>query len=82
MMKIIHELEALGLVRRSTDPADSRAKLIEFTDAGGELIAELSESTKTVWRQYVRLIGAHELTSIFTSLRRLLELSGSEKPDE
>jgi len=82
MMKVVHELEDLGLVTRRTDPADSRAKLIEFTDAGRELIEELTRSTKTVWKQYARLIGTDDLTAAFTSLRYLLELSGREKQDE
>ena len=34
MMKIIHELESLGLLERRADPDDSRAKLVDFSDGG------------------------------------------------
>ena len=37
MMKTVHELEELGLVTRSGDPVDSRAKLVAFTAQGRPL---------------------------------------------
>jgi len=75
MMKIVHELEQLGLVSRSTDPADSRAKLIEFTGAGQDLIEELTRSTEAVWEQYAKLLGRAELDRSLESLRQLLSTS-------
>jgi MarR family transcriptional regulator for hemolysin len=61
MMKIVHELEQLGLVSRGPDPTDSRAKLVEFTEAGQKLIEELTRSTETVWDQYAQQLGARKL---------------------
>jgi DNA-binding MarR family transcriptional regulator len=61
MMKIVHELEQLGLVSRGPDPADSRAKLVEFTAAGQKLIEELTRSTETVWDQYAQQLGTSRL---------------------
>lgn len=75
MMKIVHELEQLGLVKRATDPADSRAKLIEFTTNGRRLIRELARSTETVWRQYGELAGDAFLRQTFDALNHLLQLS-------
>lgn len=72
MMKIVHELEELGLVSRWVDPADSRAKLIEYTTQGGELIKQLTASTKLVWEQYARILGAAELEAMLESLRLLV----------
>jgi DNA-binding MarR family transcriptional regulator len=60
MMKIVHELEELELVTRKVDPTDSRAKLIEFTRAGQNLIEELTQSTETwlrYWGSEVRLLS-------------------------
>ena len=34
MAELVAEIEQRGYVRRSTDPADRRAKIIEFTDQG------------------------------------------------
>jgi len=81
MMKIVHELERLGLVERSTDPADSRAKLISFTSSGKRLIRELARSTETVWRQYAVLAGEPFLRRTFEQLQALLKLSrGKQRP--
>lgn len=73
MMKIVHELEAIGLVERRQDPADSRAKLIDFTARGRKLIAELSQSTEIVWRQYAAILGAKTLEQTFYQLNTLLQ---------
>ena len=72
MMKIVHEMEELGLVTRSADPGDSRAKLIAFTPAGQDLIEELTRSTEAVWGQYAQLLGEAELARALGSLRKLL----------
>ena len=74
MMKIVHELEALGLVSRKADPADSRAKLIEFTGAGEALIEQLSAATERVWKQYAALLGEQALRLTIDNLDRLLVL--------
>lgn len=35
--RLLHELERRGLVRRTTDPHDQRARLVELTPEGGEV---------------------------------------------
>jgi MarR family transcriptional regulator for hemolysin len=75
MMKIVHELEELGLVTRRPDPSDSRAKLIEFTAQGEQLIEQLTRSTEQVWDQYAALLGKDELRQVTTALGSLLALS-------
>lgn len=75
MMKIVHELEELGLVTRRPDPSDSRAKLIEFTAQGEQLIEQLTRSTEQVWEQYAALLGKDELRQVTTTLDSLLALS-------
>lgn len=78
MMKIVHELEEMGLVERRPDPADSRAKLIDFTGPGRQFIEELSASTLTVWRQYQQIIGDQPLTQALSTLKQLSETSMEE----
>jgi MarR family transcriptional regulator for hemolysin len=73
MMKIVHELESLGLVERREDPSDSRAKLIDFTSGGRALIAELSRSTDAVWRQYADILGEAVLQQTINHLNTLLQ---------
>jgi DNA-binding MarR family transcriptional regulator len=72
MMKIVHELESLGLVERCEDPSDSRAKLIDFTAQGHALIDELSQSTETVWQQYADILGTAILQETTNNLNTLL----------
>lgn len=73
MMKIVHELESLGLIERRADPTDSRAKLIDFTVQGRALIAELSRSTEIVWQQYAAILGDKELEQTVLRLNTLLQ---------
>lgn len=81
MMKIVHELEELGLVTRTEDPTDSRAKLIEFTASGQALIQELTRSTETIWHQYAKLLGSRDLEQSLNSLQQLLSLSKQEQDE-
>jgi DNA-binding MarR family transcriptional regulator len=73
MMKIVHELESLGLVERRADPMDSRAKLIDFTGRGRQLIEELSRATGTVWQQYAKILGKRNLEQTFAHLNTILQ---------
>ena len=72
MMRVVHELEELGLVTRTADPSDSRAKLVEFTSAGEKMMAQLTASTEVVWNQYAGLVGATQLRHTMDALRELV----------
>ena len=75
MMRVVHELEELGLVTRAPDPRDSRAKLVEFTSAGERMMEQLSASTEVVWSQYAGLVGAKQLRQTLDALRELVTAS-------
>lgn len=79
MMKIVHELESLGLVERREDPSDSRAKLIDFTARGRALIDELSRSTQTVFQQYADILGTDTLQQTIETLNTLLQRGESNR---
>jgi len=79
MMKTVQELEQLGLVTRSVDPLDSRAKLVAFTEQGQAFIAELTRSTVTVWEQYGALVNEREMQQAMQLLQKLSSHSGEEK---
>jgi len=78
MMKTVHELEELGLVTRSGDPVDSRAKLVAFTAQGQTFIDELTRSTENVWAQYAAVIDESELQQAMQLLSRLSALGIEE----
>ncbi len=71
MMKTVHELENLGLISRSQDPSDSRAKLVALTQKGRKFLDELTRSTETVWDQYASLVDERELQEAMQLLAQL-----------
>ncbi len=78
MMRIVHELEAMGMLERRPDPDDSRAKLIDFTPRGRQFIKELSRSTEAVWKQYAALLGEAEALKTFNNLNHLLAAGNND----
>jgi DNA-binding MarR family transcriptional regulator len=82
MMAIVNELLELGLIARRPDPSDSRAKLIEFTDRGQQLIDELSESTTAVWQHYAQLTSDTQLRQTFNGLKQLLTAVRQDEGDD
>jgi DNA-binding MarR family transcriptional regulator len=82
MIKIIDELEVMGLILRHPDPTDSRAKLINFTESGHRLVSELSKSTHTVWQHYAAIVGEAVLETTFEGLRQLLENTSGDSNHE
>lgn len=78
MMKTVHELEDLGLVSRTMDPSDSRAKLVALTRKGQKFIVELSRSTEIVWDQYASMVDEHELSKAMQLLSQLSRLDREE----
>jgi MarR family transcriptional regulator for hemolysin len=77
-MRVVHELEQLGWVTRAADPSDSRAKLVEFTSAGVQMMEQLTASTEVVWNQYAKLVGAKQLRHTLDALRELVTASQEE----
>jgi DNA-binding MarR family transcriptional regulator len=81
MMKVVHELEQMGMVERRADPSDSRAKLIDFTARGRRFIKQLSASTETVWQQYRQQIDHKQLQQAFSTLKHLTEFATGSNSD-
>lgn len=48
MSELVVDLEHLGYVRRAADPADRRAKLIEFTDRGWSAVRAALEALRDI----------------------------------
>lgn len=79
LVLVIDELETAGFVRRRPDPADRRARRIEATDAGrqmlhsarreidaieGELLADLPSSARADLRMTLRLLVGDPVTRV------------------
>ena len=70
MGKIIDELERLEYVSRDSH-ADGRAKLIQFTPSGLELLQDSGEIVDQVWQEYAALFGARRLAKFRDELNAL-----------
>jgi len=72
MGQIVDDLEQLGYVDRSPDPADGRAKLVRFTPAGLEFVCDAAEVVSDIWQDYAKLLGEDELQQLQNTLHVLL----------
>ncbi len=73
MGKLVAELEGLGLVERVPDPADGRAMLVRFTDAGMQLLSVAVEVVQALEEEYRAVLGDADLHTLKTSLARIVE---------
>jgi DNA-binding MarR family transcriptional regulator len=70
---VLSQLEARGLVARSTDPDDARRQVISLTEAGWGLeqpVYAVLDEVETVIR---RSIDSHEVAAAFDILRRMFD---------
>lgn len=65
-------LESRGLVKRSPDPNDRRALLIELTDAGRKLLEEAVAANTKSERTLLGDLSAKELATLSKLLRKML----------
>ena len=72
MGQIVDDLEHLGYVERTPDPADGRAKIVRFTAAGLDFVCDAAEVLDEIWREYAELLGPRELEQVQDSLHKLL----------
>ena len=71
MGQIVDDLERLGYVERTPDPADGRAKLVRFTALGLEFARDASEVMAGIWEQYADYLEPGELDHLQRRLRAL-----------
>lgn len=74
--QIADGLERKGLVRRTPDPNDSRAKTIVYTPRGFAVVNQLIDATLDTERTIARNIGAKDLATLKAILARISEPTG------
>ena len=79
MMIVVDELEVRGLVRRTPDPEDGRAKVVRLTARGRTFAAECRRAVAAVEARARRTLGGRRYDGLRETLDRLL---GSEEEDE
>jgi DNA-binding MarR family transcriptional regulator len=78
-MVVVDELEVRGLVRRTPDPEDGRAKVVRLTARGRTLAAECRRAVAAVEARTRRTLGGRRYEGLREALDLLLE-SDDEAP--
>jgi DNA-binding MarR family transcriptional regulator len=73
VVPILDSLEARGLVRRETDPADRRRRLIGLTGAGRRVVAELSALGEQAERELLAPVPPADRENLRRILRSVLD---------
>jgi DNA-binding MarR family transcriptional regulator len=71
MGKLVKEMERVGYVKRHVDATDKRAKIIELTEMGKQLVHDSMGIVDEITSEYVQSIGLEN----FESLKELLQHS-------
>ena len=71
MMQVVDDLEAMGYVRRSPDPADARAKIVSLTPRGQKERAEAAKAVGSVEAKLKRRLGAGRYDALKATLATL-----------
>ena len=71
MGQIILELEHQGYLARTPDPADRRAILVRFTDAGRQLLLVAIDVTREMETEYAAILGGRRMAGLRGALAAL-----------
>ncbi|GAA3391160.1 MarR family winged helix-turn-helix transcriptional regulator [Cryptosporangium minutisporangium] len=72
MGELVDSLERLGYLQRLPDPADRRAKLIQFTEAGRTALETAFEVVAEIETYLAETLGRDTLDGLHTALDRIL----------
>jgi DNA-binding MarR family transcriptional regulator len=72
MSDLVQQCEKLGLLKRSTDETDRRAKNISFTTKGLKLLEDIWKVVGRIDEEIAAQIGLSGLTSLRSSLKKYL----------
>src|ERR671910_1793318 len=79
MMVVVDELEVRGLVRRTPDPEDGRAKVVRLTSRGRTCAAECRRAVAAIDARVRRSLGGRRHDGLREALEMLL---GTEEDEE
>lgn len=70
--ELIDELESAGVLRRTPDPTDARARLVSFTPKGRERLLEGIAVLRDFESEIARSVGASTMQGLRVALLRIL----------
>ncbi len=71
--ELVNDLVGLGYLTRRPDPADGRAKLIDLTERGGNLMADAGRRVADIERRWSELVGERNFDQMCATMQRLLD---------
>ena len=71
--QVVDDLERQGLVTRVPDPADRRAALVQFTDAGWTYLRAAAELKQEIESEYAALLGDDTFQALCADLNRIIK---------
>lgn len=71
---VVAELETKGYLETSKDPADGRAILITYTEAGWNFLRDAHEVKREIEAEYQTVLGAEGLQTLRTLLQGLIQV--------
>jgi len=73
MLELVDKAERLGLVYRRPDPDDRRAKHVELTAAGAEVVERLTEAEAAAEARLASIMGSAFVDKLRSRLRRYID---------
>jgi DNA-binding MarR family transcriptional regulator len=73
MAELVAEIEGRGYVRRTADPDDRRANIIEFTDQGWAAVNLAKSALAELEADMARRLGAPAISQLRSSLLQILD---------
>ena len=73
MLELVDKAERLGLVYRRPDPDDRRAKHVELTAAGAEVVERLTEAEAAAEARLASIVGSAFVDKLRSRLRRYID---------
>jgi DNA-binding MarR family transcriptional regulator len=73
MSELVGDLVSMGYLQRSPDPADGRAKLIEFTDRGWAAVHTVLDAFQDIEASLVSRLGERRIRELRRTLLDLLD---------
>lgn len=70
--QVVDDLERQGLVERIPDPADGRAALVQFTDAGWDYLQAAAALKQEIETDYAQLLGVETFRALCDNLDRII----------
>jgi DNA-binding MarR family transcriptional regulator len=72
MMQVVNDLERMGLVKRTADPSDARAKSVTLTAKGQKERGEAARAVSGVEQRVRRKLGPAKYESLRTTLAAII----------